>query len=261
MATGAYLDYWLRLLPDLDKYFFPEDSLEIHLFTDRPREARQCQPKRASLVVHETPPYRWPEATLFRYELIDSISETLFSRDVVAYLDVDTHIVDEVGSELRPETWSSGIALTPHPIFFRPKGPMGWATRLRHPRQLAQDVAHRVKHRQGLGTWEDTPSSAAFVPPSKRKTYVMGGFWLGKGPSVVEMCHDLAIRVRTDYDRGHVAIWHDESHLNAYFAYKRNHLLSPEYGYVPGAWQLGRLNPRIVLVDKGNHQFHEVRAD
>lgn len=260
VATGVYLDFWMRLLPDLDRLFFPEDNLVIHLFTDRASEASKCRPRRASLVVHETPAYRWPEATLFRYELISSIAGVLEDSDVVVYLDVDTQIVDEVGSELRPETWPSELALVPHPMFYRPQGPIGWAKRLSHPRQLAADLAHKIIHRQGLGTWEEDRSSTAFVSPKDRRTYVMGAFWLGSGSAVVEMCDELARKVRLDHGRGYVAIWHDESHLNAYSASRDVHLLSPAYLYVPGVWQLKGLNPRLICIDKGKHQLHEVRS-
>lgn len=254
VATNRYVDYWRRMAVSADEHLFPGHRVVLHVFTDRPEEARAAAAhlERVEIDAVEIPPYTWPEATLLRYEVFAAHRDRL-TEDVLIHLDADMLVVDDVGPALDPAAWNGGIALVRHPGFRRPPMPHRLAYYARHPRRIVADL--RTRSRLGaLGSWEQGERSRAFVPRKRRDTYVCGGTWMGRGPELLTMIGELAERTRADLDEGTIAVWHDESHLNWYASHHPHTVLSSEYCYALGWDQLSDLEPLIVAVEKGDER-------
>ena len=253
VATNRYITYWKRMAVGADRFLAPGVELDLHVFTDQADEVGDFQESlsRARIHVHRVPPLGWPEATLNRYEIFRDSWEQIRG-DVVVHLDADMDVVARVSIE-SPEAWPNGVAFVRHPGFSRRGLPAGVGGYLTNPSMGFGDA--RLYLRYGaLGTWETSKASAAYVPRRKRKVYVCGGTWMGLRDSLGAMIGELAQRTASDRDRGVVAVWHDESHLNWYAAHHRHATLSSEYCFAHGYANLNHLTPRIVAVDKGDNR-------
>ena len=162
------------------------------------------------------------------------------------------HLSRPIGLDLEPSNWRGGIACVAHPGYYRPSGPSGIFALLAHPKALYRDAVTRLKRGGPPGAWEDNKSSLAFVPPKLRKTYVHGAVWIGWSKELFSMCRELSVRTEDDTARGVMAQWHDESHLNWYFANHQLSLLPQSYSCVEGWWQTRNVSSSIVSVQKGD---------
>jgi hypothetical protein len=184
-----------------------------------------------------------------RYELIAGEQEA-GDFDVALHLDADLRIVADVGPALDWRNWHGGMALVQHPSYFRTLASYPHLARM--PRRFASEVKKRVQEGGPLGSWEHRRESTAFVPWAKRRTYVCGGVWFGRGREFASMVETLAAHVRQDRERNLMARWHDESHLNWFASTRRVSLLDPSYCWEPASAALIGVPPRIIAVDKGS---------
>ena len=64
---------------------------------------------------------------------------------------------------------------------------------------------------------------------------VCGGINGGDRDAYLKFCHTLQKRIRQDKDRGIIALWHDESHINWYaFTHPHYRLLDASFCFFPG---------------------------
>lgn len=228
IATGRYLSFAEELLADLDHLVSPHRDVVVNLFTDASPAAVSAVQERHRLQVtpHRVPALRWPEASLYRYELFAQAAARL-EGDVLVYLDADLRVRKDFTALLDPAGWPGGMAAVRHPGFYR---------------------RHQMRPR---GTWESRRTSQAYVPPWRRRRYVCGGVWMGTRAAFLDTSRQLAQRVRTDAAAGVTAKWHDESHWNWWVAHHRTRVLEPDWCWVPDYPWLDHLEPLIVAVDKG----------
>ncbi|MDD2857600.1 MAG: hypothetical protein PHU75_02900 [Candidatus Nanopelagicales bacterium] len=252
VATNRYLDYWREMAATADEHLFPGHEVVMHVFTDRVDEALAMAGGFSRIRVNaiEVEALGWPDATLLRYSLIDRHAEHL-QQDLLVHLDADMQVVADVGPELDPAHWPGGIALVRHPGYWRPHWPQRSALYMKKPRMAARDAVSMVQH-GSVGMWERHQASRAFVPRSRRRTYVCGGTWMGLREPFCAMVHELATRTDADTQDQIMAIWHDESHLNWYASHHRTAFLGTEYCYALGFPNLAGMQARIVAVDKGD---------
>ena len=65
--------------------------------------------------------------------------------------------------------------------------------------------------------YERNKKSNAYIPPfGNNYTYFMGGLNGGTAKAYLQMIQTLSENIRDDYNRGIIAMVHDESHINAY---------------------------------------------
>jgi len=238
IATGPYLRFAQELLGDVGDHLAREADVTVNLFTDASHADVRTLPtsRQLNLNVVPVPRLRWPEASLHRYELFTHAQADI-AGEVLIYLDADIRIARPFLETLTPSEWAGGLAAVRHPGFYR----------------------RRALRRRG--SWESHRASVAYVPPWRRRTYVCGGVWMGMRRPVLDASRELAERVRRDSAVGITAQWHDESHWNWWVAYRKVHLLGPEYCWVPDYPWLAHLDPLICAVDKGGAFVREQTDD
>jgi hypothetical protein len=252
VATNRYVEYWMQLAASVDQHFFPGHEVTLHVFTDRAADVAAFAPTldRVRVNAVEIDALAWPEATLLRYEVFDRHRDQL-DQDVLVHLDADMLLAADVGVDLRPDDWRNGICLVRHPGYRRPTGRALASLYAQHPGIAIRDLYSEARY-GGIGRWETDATSRAYVPRHDRKTYVCGGTWFGRHDPFLAMVHELADNTRHDLDRGKIAVWHDESHLNAFRSRTDTALLDSDYCFAEGLPGLADLTPRIIAVDKSD---------
>lgn len=240
IATGKYKRFVKPLYDSIVRNFLPSHQKLFVLFTD---EVDQMQKELQSFEteIFEIKRRGFPGDTLYRYHHFFSSKERLLARGekcphVLYYLDADMLVLNEVGEEILPVGFKNLIA-TAHPGFFQRQG------------------------HNPLGTPETNPLSKAFIPPERyRPCYWAGGFNGGKFDDFMILSNSISDRIDEDDRNGLVAIWHDESHLNAYLSESnvidRVKTMNPSYCY-PESWKLP-FEKKILALDK-NHA--EMRSE
>jgi len=220
IATRKYNRFFNPLQSSIRKYFCPDQNVTVYLFTDEPVSVRDvvCLP-----IEHKPWPYITPE----RYHQFHRYREAFTREDFLFYLDVDMEIVAPVSTEILPTEQEKWVG-TLHPGFFTP-----WSR----------------------GAYETRPASTAYVGKHEGTRYYAGGFNGGTRPAFLEMAATLACNIDKDREKGIIARWHDESHLNRFYVDKSIKVLSPAYCY-PESWELP-FSKKILALDK-NHA--EMRA-
>ena len=251
IATGAYLEYWNDMITSAQVNLKNSThEITFHVFTERHEDAKEMTQNIASFQfnVHEIPSYGWPEATLFRYRIIERFKDQ-YQEDVLMHLDADMLIRANFLDQIEFDELIGGVGLVAHPGFWRPKGGKRMKLYLRYPRILFSDVRNLFLY-GGLGTWETRKQLKAYVKRSNRQRYVCGGSWLGLRCNLLSLIEICAERVDQDIALEQMAIWHDESHLNRWAAENKFTLLSPSYCYDPTYPQLYPMQEFIRAVDK-----------
>lgn len=249
VATNRYIHYWMDMVESFHKNVNGFE-LTFHVFTEQLENVElfcKLHPE-INVKVHKIEALGWPFATLYRYKLIDSISDQL-TESILMHLDADMLVREKFDSSFTPNLWKGGIGLVAHPGFWRPRGFKLVRLYLRVPRKFVADFKSILEN-GGLGSWCDNRLSASFVPKKKRHAYYCGGTWMGQNAKFKEMVSDLNDSVSLDEMNGVMATWHDESHLNKWAVSNAHSTLSPSYCYDPSYPHLRSLTEIIRAVDK-----------
>ena len=70
----------------------------------------------------------------------------------------------------------------------------------------------------------------------------------GRSKEYLEMCRTLKKNIENDYQKGLVALYHDESHVNKFFTDHQCLSLHGEYGTAEGS--ANEKDAKIIIVDK-----------
>lgn len=258
VAIGsAYVEYWKQMAASLSRSIEDEYPVVFHVFTDRPNLVRLIAEDIPSHTVriYQVASLGWPDATLLRYQFfndhIDAIRENF-----LLYLDADMEIQHSFRAKINTLWKKDRLSLVQHPGYYRPRGLERLWLYLGHPVLAVRDAFELVKV-GGIGAWERNPASRAFVERRLRNRYVCGGCWMGPRQEIAGMIEDLAAATRQDQLDNFTAKWHDESHLNAYFATHGAELLGPEWCYADGYRNLARITPIVRAVEKGENRNRE----
>ena len=74
----------------------------------------------------------------------------------------------------------------------------------------------------------------------------MGGTNGGRTAEYLDMCETLACNIRDDFNRGIIAKFHDESHVNKYFRSHKCKILPAEY-CIPEEWVTNDITPKMIF--------------
>jgi len=221
IATGEkYHKYVNPLLESAQNFFVEHDAF---VWTDTLEAASTFDAK----FVITKQPLGYPDETLRRYHTFLGQRSILEKYDQLFYVDADMRFVAPVGAEV----FSGGITATLHP------GYVGTS-----------------------GTPERNPKSSAMIPVEANNKYFCGGFNGGNAQSFLRMAERIQKSVDVDDERGLIAVWHDESHLNAHLhLFPPSLVLDPSYCYPENAgdhyknkWAVAGINPtpKIVALTK-----------
>jgi hypothetical protein len=148
-----------------------------------------------------------------------------------------------------PSHLTQGIALVSHPGFFRPAKRELVNFYIEHPKFLVRDLALRIRI-GGLGSWETSRASKAYVPRHARGVYVCGGTWMGYRNNFLDLVSELSFLEISESVKGNVPKWHDESYLNMWASRNNFTLLSSSFCFDPSYPQLHGLKELVRAVDK-----------
>ena len=196
IATGIYISLFEKSKDCISKNFFPSHDVDLFLFTD---SDKQFEDDRLQIKKYYVKRRGFPGDTLFRYHYFLKAEKELREYDYIFYIDVDMNVIGTVGEEVLVE-----LVATYHPGFYKRSG----------------------------ATFETRKESTAYVPPSFDQKYFCGGFQGGTSENYLKASKQISDNINADGKNKIIAVWHDESHWNAYL--KKNPptiMLNPSYCY------------------------------
>lgn len=146
----------------------------------------------------------YPNETLLRYHTFLQVQSLLINYDFLIYSDADMLWVAPVEES---EVVSDGITACLHPGYIGK-----------------------------VGTPERRPQSRAYIPQNANNKYFCGGFIGGTCEKFLWMARHIMIHVDEDAKNDITAIWHDESHSNAFLYYNcpPSKILTPSFCWPEG---------------------------
>lgn len=222
IATNKYIQFVERLYDNIAENFLVDHEMECLLFTEHEVEASDNV--RVSQIEHEP----WPIPTLKRYNYFIKEKEFISTFDYCYYFDVDMGIVGKVGDEVLGD-----LVATMHPY---------------------QSFVPKEKR-----TYDRNPESLAYVPEGEEaENYYAGGFNGGSTKEFLKMSEVIADRVNKDLEKGVIALWHDESHMNRYLIDNPPSLsLTPSYCFAEEQMQNPNYpyEPKIIALKKDHSEL------
>lgn len=221
ICTGAYVAFWKDFYLSFEKKFLPKTQKDYFVFTDAKSVYNEEKNTRIHRIYQDD--LGWPGNTLFRFRIFKSVFSELNNFDYIFFMNANM-FCNTVVTEEEFLPVSEELLVTQHPGFYDCK-----------PYEFS---------------YERRKKSLAYIPYSKGHVYVCGGVNGGKAKAFIELIRELDWRVDKDNEKGIVAAWHDESHLNRYILEHENYkLLSPAYCY-PEGWELP-FEKKLIVLDKG----------
>jgi hypothetical protein len=219
VCTGDYWRFWQGFRDSAARHLLPGSQVAYFVFTDQPAGWFSG----ADEVVAQDN-LGWPLNTLYRFRMFLRLRDRLREFDRIVFFNANCEFRAPVSAH---DLFGDGSDLVAcrHPGFFD------------KPREQF--------------TYERRTQSLACV--QQGSIYVAGGLMGGRSESFLAACTEIHRRIEQDFDHGLLALWHDESHWNAYIDQAlagnvRVHLLDPGFLY-PEGWSIP-FPPRIVLREK-----------
>ena len=227
ICTGKYICFWESFYNSARTNFLPSTQKIFYVFTDKPW---RFWFRYKNVIAIYTPKSVWPFATLYRFKYFLSIKNKLKNISHLFFFNANVIFQKEITTEFLPQA-DQEFLFVKHPGFYD---------------KTDADF-----------TFERNPNSTAYISEGDGVSYIMGGVIGGKTEAFIRMCVELDQNIKNDLEKGLIAIWHDESHLNKYFLENNSKvkILNPDYGY-PEGWDLP-FDPKIVIRDKSNFGGHK----
>jgi len=233
IGTGKYLNFLPSWYERCEENFLPDMEKQYFVFTDG-----NVPEVPDNAIVYPVEHLDWPYITLYRFDIINRAREEINKFDWLVFLDADMAVVDKVTpEEFFDNTGTKSFFGVHHPCHF-----------LKFP-----------PHNQPPGSFETNPLSTAKVPEDYDfSIYWQGCLWGGRVPDVIEMMNELHDRIMTDEKNNVIAVWHDESHLNGFYAQnkERVHTLGPEFAFPEVFADACNFQPKMVHLAKDNSKYH-----
>ena len=205
IAIGKYINFWPGFYNSFDERFLTNSHKEYFVFTDA-----QCVPfENEDSNIHRIhqEDLGWPGDTLYRFDMFLKVEDYLKSFDYCFFMNANL-VCQEVITEEEFLPRKDQLLVVKHPWY-------NWTDR-------------------SLLPYERDKRSAAYIPLFSKKAqhYFCGGVNGGGVEPALEMYHTLSERIRSDEEKGIIAIWNDESHLNKYMSEQDDYkYLDSSYAY------------------------------
>lgn len=220
ICTGKYTVFWEDFYRSFEKKFLNNSETEYFVFTDTDQLFDEENNRRIHRIYQEN--LGWPGNTLFRFRMFIGIREQLADFDYLFFINANT-VCREVITEEEFLPVKQDLLVVQHPGYYRCR-----AWRLPYERREI---------------------SSACIPRGQGEYYVYGAINGGKAEAFLRMAEKLNQDIENDYEKGIIAKWHDESHLNHYiWNYGDYKLLTPAYAY-PENYKLP-FDRKIAILDK-----------
>lgn len=219
ICTGRYNQFFKDFYKSSEKYFLTNTEKEYFVWTDDENLAKGCD----NVKIIEKQCAGFPADSLFRFEMFLQVETELKKFDYIFFFNANALFIQSVGTEILPDESGLSMGIWPgkrehqHPMF--------------HP-------------------YERNRKSLAYIAPyGENYTYYMGGLNGGTSDTYLQMIRTLCHNIREDYEKGIIAKFHDESHINAYMRTHSCKKLGREY-CLPEEWKTDGETPKIILRNK-----------
>ena len=214
ICTGRYAQFFDGFYKSAEQYLLQGVEKRYFVFTD---QEQLTKAENVELLIR--PCRGFPEDSLFRFDRFLEIKDKLKDYDYTFFFNANMRFVAPVGEELLEERLTAVL----HPGYFdKPE----W----RYP-------------------YERNKQSKAYIPAHEEDYhYYMGSLNGGKTADYLALAETCSQHIHEDWEKGIVACYHDESHLNRYLREHHCKSLSPAYAYIEGK-ELP-FEPKILLIDK-----------
>lgn len=226
ICTGKYSIFWDTFYKSSERFFLTDDDKYYFVFTDS-EDINSAD----NIFVKYKSSEGFPMDSLNRFKLFFSIENELKEMDYLFFFNSNMRFVDYVATEVLPLVSKSGIVALNH---------------------IGQTFNEPCKY-----PYERNKRSKAYIPYEKGKKYryFMGGLNGGKAKDYLELIRTCYSNIEEDKKNGLIAIYHDESHLNAYLNtyLDINDILILDSSY--GMPEDSNLNydPKIIILNKMKH--------
>ena len=214
ICTGRYAQFFDGFYESAEQYLLQGVEKRYFVFTDQEQLT-----KAANVELLIRPCKGFPEDSLFRFDRFLEIREQLKEYDYTFFFNANMRFVAPVGEELLEAPLTAVL----HPGYYdKPE----W----RYP-------------------YERNQQSKAYIPPHETDYYYyMGSLNGGRTEDYLALAETCSQQIHEDWEKGIVACYHDESHLNHYLRQHSCKALSPAYAYIEG--EDLPFEPKILLIDK-----------
>lgn len=217
ICTGAYDVFFPTFYSSREKLFMPDSEKYYFVFTDSEKD--YFSHDNITKIYQKN--LGWPDNTLKRFHMFDSITDTLKNYDYLFFFNANIQFMMPIHEDILP---SKGLIVVKHPGYY-----------LADPKEF---------------TYERNPKSLACINDGEGEIYVFGAANGGKSEDYIKMYQELKRRVDEDEKNGIIAIYHDESHLNRYIIGRDDVTVwGPDYAY-PDLYDLPGYIQRIRLIWK-----------
>lgn len=218
ICTGKYNQFFEGFYESAMKYFMTVHEKTFFVWTDDDHIADGLPNVR---VIHKECA-GFPADSLFRFEMYLQAEEELNKFDYIYFIQANAQFLQPIGDELLPD--ESGLVFAI------------WGGKM-----LNKPVC--------FYPYERNKKSLAYVAPyGMNYTYFMAGINGGRSKEYLELSRTLAANIRDDYNRGIIAVVHDQSHINAYLRTHKCKIITPEYCW-PEEWPAD-FEPKMIFRDK-----------
>lgn len=214
ICTGRYAQFFDGFYESAEKFLLPGMEKRYFVFTD---QEQLTTAENVELLIR--PCRGFPEDSLFRFDRFLEIKDKLKDYDYTFFFNANMRFVAPVGEELLEERLTAVL----HPGYYDKPA---W----RYP-------------------YERNKQSKAYIPAHEENYhYYMGSLNGGRTADYLALAETCSQHIHEDWDKGIVACYHDESHLNHYLREHNCKPLSPAYAYIEGKDL--PFEPKILLIDK-----------
>ena len=228
ICTGKYDIFWDKFYTSCEEFFCTKSEKHYFIFTD----SNQINDSENVTKIFQDS-LGWPFNTMYRYKMFLRIKESLLNYDWIIFFNGNCQFKKFIyENEIFGYNQQYDLLGVKHPGFY--------------------DKEYE------RFTYEKRKLSSANVKSSS--CYFAGGINGGRSQPFLQVVQQLADNIETDLQNGIVAIWHDESHWNAYLNNNyeqikdKLNILTPDYLY-PEGWKLP-FEPKILLRDKSKYGGH-----
>lgn len=221
ICTGKYSAFWDDFYSSTKQQLFNDAELKFYVFTDNEAILKTDKTDVVATYCQAEP---WPFPTLMRYRTFLSIESKYQDVDYLLFCNANLRVTSPV--QFSDIFGVQELFATVHPGY--------------------------EGKSESTFPYENNNKSRAYT--DKRATeYVCGGFNGGKREAFLDVCRTLNDRIQKDLAEDIIAIWHDETHFNRFYAENREkfNLITADYCF-PEGWDIKR-HSKITVLNKEHY--------